>query len=108
MCCYEDLLICTGINGSLILVNRIIESFLKSLLWRSSGRKSSFVEEEEVNSLSSSCYICGRHFSFRKNFLPHRRIHMGEQYDCLICGKIYSRKDKLKAHIRKKHSLENE
>lgn len=49
------------------------------------------------------CEYCERCFSHPSNLRRHMDIHKNKRFYCLLCGKSYSRKGRLKIHIEEKH-----
>jgi len=50
------------------------------------------------------CGQCDKIFKSRKHLTRHEAVHSGIRLDCDKCSSTFSRKDKLNAHMRKKHS----
>lgn len=48
------------------------------------------------------CPFCYKTFAFRRYLLRHLKSHT-EENKCVACGKVYSRRDKLRQHQREKH-----
>jgi len=53
-----------------------------------------------------SCSTCGKRFNNGNHLRRHEVIHTGAKLFCNYCEAVLSRKDKLNAHIRKKHPEE--
>ena len=55
-----------------------------------------------------TCDLCSSSLKNRKNLLEHIKIHMhrqeGRRFPCLECGKVFTLKNGLKAHMRFTHS----
>jgi len=59
----------------------------------------------EVNAASSfPCGQCDKVFKSRTHLSRHEAVHSGIRLSCDKCSSTFSRKDKLNAHVRKKHS----
>merc|ERR1712096_351567 len=50
------------------------------------------------------CSQCDKMFKNRTHLKRHEIYHSGVKFSCEECSSTFSRKDKLNAHIRKKHS----
>ena len=65
-------------------------------------------EEEEKNVEEFSCSYCEKSFKNKKHLSRHQATHSGVTHNCPQCNSTFSRRDKLNAHIRKKHQTETE
>ena len=50
------------------------------------------------------CNQCEKVFKNSKHLRRHEAVHSGIKFSCNVCDSTFSRKDKLTAHMRKKHS----
>jgi len=66
--------------------------------------------EENFDNLNLSteskykCNQCEKVFKNPKHLRRHEAVHSGVKFSCNLCESSFSRKDKLAAHMRKKHS----
>ena len=63
-------------------------------------------EEEEENVDEVHCDYCEKSFKTKKHLSRHQATHSGVIHNCPQCNSTFSRRDKLNAHIRKKHQTE--
>jgi len=62
---------------------------------------------DDLNYLSESkykCNQCEKVFKNPQHLRRHETVHSGVKFSCNLCESSFSRKDKLTAHMRKKHS----
>jgi len=62
---------------------------------------------EDLINLSESkykCNQCDKVFKNPQHLRRHEAVHTGVKFSCNLCESTFSRKDKLTAHMRKKHS----
>eukprot|EP00732_Lithocolla_globosa_P001391 Lithocolla_globosa_v1_NODE_684_length_3444_cov_23.143755.p5 type:complete len:109 gc:universal NODE_684_length_3444_cov_23.143755:353-27(-) len=57
---------------------------------------------------SFPCPICQRQFKTPAMLHRHSPLHTRRRYMCDACGKIYSARCKLSAHIRSSHTFDTE
>jgi len=51
-----------------------------------------------------NCNQCEKVFKNPQHLKRHEAVHSGVKFSCIVCPSSFSRKDKLNAHVRKKHS----
>jgi len=69
--------------------------------------KTELIEQEPSESLAFPCSECPKSYSSSEGLRRHRITHTaedGKPFGCLVCGKRYSRKDKLSAHMKNVHN----
>ena len=54
------------------------------------------------------CDQCGDSFQYLRHRIRHQKSHQTAKFDCKMCQKQFSRRDKLKEHGRKEHVLDEE
>lgn len=52
------------------------------------------------------CDICGKFFAQYGSLSVHKKIHIGKKIDCNDCERKFIRKDCLRQHIKRTHSVE--
>ena len=63
-------------------------------------------EEEKKNVDEFRCDYCEKSIKNKKHLSRHLATHSGVSHNCPQCQSTFSRRDKLNAHIRKKHQNE--
>jgi len=86
----------------------------KQFIGKSDNPEASQVDEEmteenfdNLNFSTESkykCNQCEKGFKNPKHLRRHEAVHSGVKFSCNVCESTFSRKDKLAAHMRKKHS----
>ena len=54
------------------------------------------------------CDLCGDAFQYLRHLVRHKASHKAAKFDCKMCKKQFSRKDKLREHGRKEHVLDEQ
>ena len=62
--------------------------------------------DKEIISEGLQCKKCGKLFATNRNLKRHLLTHTGLKYNCSMCGKEFSRIDKLREHEQSKHKVE--
>ena len=60
-------------------------------------------ENDVANQGPYTCRVCGKVLKHQTSLTTHMRLHMGEKFQCSVCGKEYTSKRGLKDHIVIKH-----
>ncbi|XP_033224479.1 zinc finger protein 271-like [Belonocnema kinseyi] len=85
----------------------IISEYLPHTVSESSSKsKETESEDEEILSEGLQCTKCGKLFATKRNLKRHLVTHTGLKYSCPMCGKEFSRIDKLREHEQSKHKIE--
>lgn len=85
----------------------IISEYLPPKASESSAKiKENESEDEEILSEGLQCTKCGKLFATKRNLKRHLLTHTGLKYNCPMCGKEFSRIDKLREHEQSKHKIE--
>lgn len=84
----------------------INESFPSKDIESSSKSKDIETDDDEMLSEGLQCTKCGKLFATKRNLKRHLLTHTGLKYNCPMCGKEFSRVDKLKEHEQSKHKDE--
>ena len=85
----------------------IISEYLPPKTTESSPKnKETESEDEEIIAKGLQCTKCGKLFATKRNLKRHILTHTGLKYNCPMCGKEFSRIDKLREHEQTKHKIE--
>ena len=63
-------------------------------------------EEEEKKVEEFPCPQCEKSFKNKNHLHRHQATHSGVVHSCSQCSSTFSRRDKLTAHVRKKHQTD--
>ncbi|XP_077301959.1 uncharacterized protein LOC143922560 isoform X1 [Arctopsyche grandis] len=54
-----------------------------------------------------SCGICSKSYTGAKSLKRHMAVHTGDGFKCNQCTKIFARRDHLRKHLQRVHSIKN-
>lgn len=54
-----------------------------------------------------SCGICSKSYTGAKSLKRHMAVHTGEGFKCNQCTKIFARRDHLRKHLQRVHSIKD-
>ena len=80
-----------------------VEDFERNTLQENEDPLGDEGEGEEKNVNEYQCGSCDKSFKSKKHLSRHEDTHAGVVHSCSQCSSTFSRRDKLNAHVRKKH-----
>jgi len=87
-----------------IITDGMIGEENESTIQEGDGEMSEGIIASKEGDATFPCGQCDKIFKNRTHLTRHEAVHSGIRFDCDKCSSTFSRKDKLNAHMRKKHS----